>query len=403
MINSERIKQRFIMLAQIDSVSKEEADIAAKLKDILTGIGAEVNMDNAGEKIGGNCGNLIAKFEGNKAVPPIMLSGHMDTVEPGRGVKVTFKDGIFRSDGTTILGSDDKSALAIILEVMDVIRENNLPCPPVEVVFTVCEEIGLWGAKHFDLSMIESKIGYILDSTDTEGIVTRAPHANRFIIKVHGKDAHAGASPEKGINAISLASKAIAQLELGRIDHETTCNIGKIQGGKATNIVPDLVTIHGEVRSHDKQKLESVTETILTTFHNVISSYKNSDCNIKSAYEKQKCNKIFANDLPKLEIELEHDFPATNIPDNHPVVMLARQAAANLGKEMSSKTIGGGADANIFFGKGVVTGVLGTGMTDVHTVRESIKLEDMENTTRLLIEILRIHALGIMGTEGVVK
>ncbi|MBF0211004.1 MAG: M20/M25/M40 family metallo-hydrolase [Desulfamplus sp.] len=379
MINKDRIIKRFTMLAQIDSVSKEEAQIAAELKKILTDMGGEVIMDSAGEKIGGNCGNIIAKFKGNRQVEPIMLSGHMDTVEPGRGVKVQFKDGVFTSDGTTILGSDDKSALAIILEVIDVIRENNLPCPPIEVVFTVCEEIGLWGAKHFDLSMIESKIGYILDSTDTEGIVTRAPSANRFIVKIYGKDAHAGAAPEKGINAILVASKAIAKLELGRIDSETTCNIGKIEGGKATNIVPDLVTIHGEARSHDEKKLQSLTDNILNTFYITAEDFR-----------KELNNK----ELPKVEIELEHDFPATNIPEDHHVVLLARQAAKNLGKEMRAKTIGGGADANIFFGKGVVTGVLGTGMTDVHTVRESIKLEDMVNTTSLLVEILKIHALG---------
>ncbi|MGD9731343.1 MAG: M20/M25/M40 family metallo-hydrolase [Desulfamplus sp.] len=399
MINSNRIKERFTMLAQIDSISKEEAQIASKLKEILTEMGAEVTMDNAAAKVNGNCGNLVAKFKGNSPVSSIMLSGHMDTVEPGRGVKVIFTDGVFTSDGTTILGSDDKSAIAIILEVMDVVRENNLPCPPVEVVLTVCEEIGLWGAKHFDLGMLESKIGYILDSTDTEGIVTQAPAANRFVIKVYGKDAHAGAHPENGINAISVASKAIAKLELGRIDHETTCNIGKIQGGKATNIVPDLVTIHGEARSHDEKKLKRVTENIINTFYSVAQSYKADIFSQKGSYSKSADDKSSINDLPKVELELEQDFPSTDIPDDHVVVRLARKAAKNLGKEMESKRIGGGADANIFFGKGLVTGVLGTGMTDVHTVRESVKLEDMENTTRLLIEILRIHALGILDTN----
>lgn len=399
MINSNRIKERFTMLAQIDSISKEEAQIASKLKEILTEMGAEVTMDNAAAKVNGNCGNLVAKFKGNSPVSSIMLSGHMDTVEPGRGVKVIFTDGVFTSDGTTILGSDDKSAIAIILEVMDVVRENNLPCPPVEVVLTVCEEIGLWGAKHFDLGMLESKIGYILDSTDTEGIVTQAPAANRFVIKVYGKDAHAGAHPENGINAISVASKAIAKLELGRIDHETTCNIGKIQGGKATNIVPDLVTIHGEARSHDEKKLKRVTENIINTFYSVAQSYKADIFSQKSSCSKSADDKSSINDLPKVEVELEQDFPSTNISDDHVVVRLARKAAKNLGKEMESKRIGGGADANIFFGKGLVTGVLGTGMTDVHTVRESVKLEDMENTTRLLIEILRIHALGILDTN----
>ncbi|SLM30314.1 PepT [Desulfamplus magnetovallimortis] len=378
MINSDRIIERFTKFAQIDSVSKEEAEIAQLLKKILKEMGAEVFMDNAAESVGGNCGNLVARFKGNTDVAPVLLSGHMDTVEPGRGVKVQFKDGVFRSDGTTILGSDDKSALVIILEVMDVILENNLPYPPVEIVFTVCEEIGLLGAKNFDLSLINAKIGYILDSTDTEGIVTRAPSAKHFTINVHGKDAHAGASPEKGINAIAVAAKAISQLELGRIDFETTCNIGKIQGGKATNIVPDLVTLHGEARSHDEAKLERVTQNVCDVFNKTVEMLR-----------KEK------NDLlPKVDIDIKEDFPATYIADNHVVVTLAQRAAANLGKKLECKAIGGGADANIFFGKGVVTGVLGTGMTDVHTVRESITLKDMENSVRLILEILKLHASG---------
>ena len=423
MINNNRIIERFTMLAQIDSVSREEAQIADKLKEILTGMGADVFLDSAGEKVGGNSGNLIAKFKGSTESEPILLSGHMDTVEPGRGVKVQFKNGVFRSDGTTILGSDDKSALVIILEVMDVILENNLPYPPIEIVFTICEEVGLLGAKHFDLSMIDARTGYILDSTDPEGIVTRAPSANHFTIKVHGKDAHAGAFPEKGINAISVAARAISQLELGRIDHETTCNLGKIEGGKATNIVPDLVTIHGEARSHDKAKLKAVTETIFNAFHNAVETFRkekpkqnqkqNYNQNQKRNHnQKQKQNKnqnvnedanedTNENQLPRVEIEFENDFPATHIPDDHIVVKLAKSAARNLGtgKVLVSKTSGGGADANIFFGKGVVTGVLGTGMTDVHTVRESIKLEDMENTARLLLEILKIHAAGTLEDE----
>jgi len=377
MINSQRLSDNFTRFVQIDSVSREEGEIATLLKAMLEERGGSVFMDNAGEVIGGNCGNLVAKFKGTVDADPLLISGHMDTVEPGRGVKVVFEEGVFKSDGTTILGSDDKSALAIIFEVLDVIQENNLPHPPMEVVFTVAEEVGLLGAKAFDLSMIESKIGYILDSTDMDGIVTRAPAANRFTVKIHGKDAHAGASPENGINAISVASKAISRLQLGRIDDETTCNIGLIKGGKATNIVPDLVTVHGEARSHDEKKLKKVTETILSTFQDTAHGLrKNND------------------DLPRVEVELEQDFPATHVPDDHIVVQLACRAGKNMGRQIALKTIGGGADANIFFGKGVVTGVLCTGMTDVHTVRESIKLEDMVGTTDLLLEIIRIHSAG---------
>lgn len=378
MINSERLSERFTTLAQIDSISREEAEVAELIKSILEDMGASVFMDDAGEKVGGNCGNLVAKFKGTVDAEPILLCGHMDTVEPGRGVRVVFDQGTFRSDGTTILGSDDKSALAIILEVMDVILENNLPYPPIEIVFTVCEEIGLLGAKNFDLSQLNAKIGYILDSTELEGIVTRAPAANHFNIRVHGKDAHAGAVPENGINAISVASHAISGLELGRLDAETTCNIGLIQGGKATNVVPDLVSVHGEARSHDGKKLDKVTENVVAAFHDAADHFR------KNPQDK----------LPWVEIEVEQDFPATHIAEDHPVVRLARKACENLGGNLESKTIGGGADANIFFGQGLVTGVLGTGMTDVHTVRESVKLGDMEKITRLLLEIIRIHPGG---------
>ncbi len=377
MINIERLSRRFSQLAEIDSISREEGEISAVLADMLRKMGAEIFFDNAGEQLGGETGNLVAKFKGTVDADPIFLSGHMDTVEPGRGVKVVFKDGVFRSDGTTILGSDDKSALAIILEVMDILLEHRLPYPPIEIVFTICEEIGLVGAKHFDFSLMDSKLGYILDSTDTQGIVTRAPAANKITIKVHGRDAHAGASPENGINAISVASRAISELDMGRIDHETTCNIGIINGGKATNIVPSLVSMEGEARSHDEAKLKAVTDTIIATFHDAAELFRAD-----------------GDDLPKIGVELSQDFPATNIPEEHAVVRLAKQAAGNLGKNMETKTIGGGADANIFFGKGIIAGVLGTGMTDVHTVRESVKLSDMENTVHMLLEIIRIYANG---------
>ncbi len=377
MIDAKRLGDLFTKFAQIDSESRHEALIAGELETILTGMGATVVFDDAAQKVGGDCGNLVAKFKGNVDAEPIFLSGHMDTVVPGKGVKVQFKDGIFSSDGTTILGSDDKSALAIIIEVMQVIAENNLPCPPVEIVFTVCEEIGLMGAKEIDLSLMDSKFGYILDSTDTEGIVTRAPSANKITAKVYGRAAHAGAAPEKGISAIYAASKAISQLKLGRIDAETTCNLGLISGGMATNIIPEYVEILGEGRSHDVEMLEKVTQNIVTTFEETAASLR-----------------VEGEDLPRVEIEIEQDFPNTNIPEDHIAITLARKAADKLGRPLESKTIGGGADANIFFGKGIVAGVLGTGMTDVHTLKESVALKDMVNTAELTLEILQIHAAG---------
>ena len=206
MINRERLIDTFRFLVGIDSVSRQEGDIAKELKKILESMGAETVFDGAGKMTGSNTGNLIARFKGNKKVPPLLLNAHMDTVEPGRGVVPVLKDGIFTSDGTTILGADDKSAIAVLIEVMTVLKENNMPYGPIEMVLTICEEIGLMGAKHLDMSLITAKYGYALDSTDTEGIITRAPSANKLEFKVYGRDAHAGAAPEKGINAI-LACK----------------------------------------------------------------------------------------------------------------------------------------------------------------------------------------------------
>jgi tripeptide aminopeptidase len=377
MVDRKRLAETFKFLVRIDSVSKEEGVIANEIKKMLESMGAETFVDSAGDKIGGNSGNLIATFKGNTQAPPLLLNAHMDTVEPGRGVTAVLENGTFTSDGTTILGADDKSAIAILLETLTILKENDLPYGPLELVFTVCEEIGLQGAKHLDLSAVTAKYGFALDATDTEGIVTRAPSANHLEFTVHGKDAHAGAAPEKGINAISLASKAIAKLELGRIDRETTCNIGIIEGGIATNIVPNLVKVKGEVRSHDDEKLDNITNKIVFSFTEAIENYKKMNAN---------------DELPRVEINIKKDFPRTHIPDDHPVIKLATQAAENLGRKMKTKTTGGGADANIFFEKGIFTGVLGTGMRDMHTVRESVKLDDMVRTTELLLEIIRLHS-----------
>lgn len=378
MINSGRLAEMFKTLVEVDSVSGHEGEIAKKLATILQSLGAEIFFDNAGAKTGSNTGNLIAKVKGNREVRPLLLNAHMDTVAPGNGVQIIFEDGTFRSDGTTILGADDKSAIAILVEALQVVKENDLPHGPLEIVLTVCEETGLQGAKNLDYSFISAPYGFALDATDTEGIITRAPGANHLEFKVHGKDAHAGAAPEKGINAIWLAGKAIAELQIGRIDRETTCNIGVIEGGTATNIVPKLVTIKGEVRSHDEKKLQVVTDSIVNSFREAVDGYLPTH----------------DEGTPQLDVLVERDFSRTHIPDDHPVVKLAIKAAKNLGRKMITKSTGGGADANIFFEKGIMTGVLGTGMRDMHTVRESIGLSEMIQTAELVIEIIRLHAMG---------
>jgi tripeptide aminopeptidase len=379
MIDRNRLAETFQSLVSIDSVSREEGRLARVLAKSLAKLGAETRFDTAGENVGGDTGNLVARLKGNASPPPLLLSAHMDTVEPGKGVRAVLQDGVFTSDGTTILGADDKSALAIILETLHVLKEDRIVHGPLEIVLTICEEVGLLGAKHLDYDLLTATYGYVLDATDTDGIVTRAPAANRLELVVHGKASHAGSAPEKGINAIWLTGQAIGGLSLGRVDRETTCNIGIIEGGIATNIVPDKVIVKGEVRSHDPNKLQAVTDTIVSAFQKAVD-----DCRVETYHEER----------PRLEVNVERDFPATHIPENHPVVALARQAAANLGRNMICKLSGGGADANIFFEKGIFTGVLGTGMKDVHTVGESVALDDMVKSVELLLEIIRLQAAG---------
>jgi len=378
MINRDRLAETFKCLAEIDSVSMSEAAICSEIRQRLDSLGAKTVIDNSASQTGSDTGNLIAFFEGcNSAAAPLLLNAHMDTVEPGCGIKAVLQDGVFTSAGETILGADDKSAIAILLETMNVLKENRLNHGPLELVFTTCEEIGLLGALHFDPDQIQATMGYALDASDVNGIITRAPSARWFEFKIHGKSAHAGAAPEKGINAITIASKAIASLEIGRIDRETTTNIGVIKGGLAANIVPDLVTVTGEVRSHDSLKLRQYADSMVNAFEDAVKTAKETGDD---------------SELPYLTVDTISEFPGTKIPDNHPVVLLAMDAAKNLGRSMKIKSSGGCADANIFFQKGLAMGVLGTGMRKMHTTRETVGLDDMVAGCHLLIEIIQLHS-----------
>lgn len=376
MIHQQRLIDTFTRLASIDSISRGEAQLSREIQQMISPMAHEIIRDRADLKINGNTGNLIVKVKGDERVDPLLINAHMDTVEPGRGVKPKFSDGVFTSDGTTVLGADDKSAIAIIIETLQILHENHLPHGPLEIVFTVAEEIGLLGAKSLDFDLISAKYGFALDTADTESIIVQAPTAARFEIRVHGRDAHAGADPEKGINAIWLAGRAISGLRLGRVDDETTSNIGVIEARGATNIVPNLASIQGEARSHDERKLEQVVSGIISAFEDVAAEYRRANG---------------SGDLPRVEADIEQEFPRTFIPESHPVVRLVRRAAKNLGRTITPRKTGGGSDANIFFGRGIVTGVIGTGMQEIHTVRESIRLADMEKSVRLLLEIISLH------------
>ena len=377
MINADRLAVTFENLVAVDSVSRSEGNFAALLQKRFESLGAETTMDNAGTAAGSDSGNLIVRLPGRNNVSPLLFTAHMDTVEPGSDITATFSDGQFTSQGNTILGADDKSAIAILIEAVTILKEQNLKHGPLELVFTICEEIGLLGARHLEFEKLKAPFGYALDATDTDGLITQAPSANHFKVTVHGREAHAGSSPEKGVNAIVLASKAIANLPIGRIDQETTCNIGRFEGGLATNIVAPTATVTGEIRSHSDEKLEALTDQFTAAFHAAVGEVVDLQPELDPA---------------RVDVHIERSFTRTAIPDDHPMVDLARRAAANLKRAMRIKKSGGGSDANIFFEHGVMVGVLGTGMRDVHTTRENVLLADMVKATELVLEIIRLHA-----------
>jgi tripeptide aminopeptidase len=268
LINQSRLVQTFLELVAIDSPSGQEEAIGANLMQRFAALGGEAARDKHG--------NVIARWPGN-GDDWLMLSAHMDTVGKDTGIRPAIRDGIIYSDGTTILGGDDKSGIAAILEVLVSLAEDKLNHPPLEVVISVGEEVGLQGAKWLDKSQLRARRGYVLDSGGAIGsIVVSAPSQDSLRVVVHGKKAHAGSEPENGINAIRVASEAIAAMPLGRIDFETTANIGVIEGGTATNIVPDEVKVRGEARSRDGAKLAAQTAVMVRAFEEAAARHGTS-------------------------------------------------------------------------------------------------------------------------------
>ncbi len=369
MINVERLSRFFLELAHIESPSRREGKVAAYLQEKFEALGARCVFDDSAPRTGSEVGNLIVKYPANSR-PLLFMAAHMDTVEPTKNPRICLENGVFRSDGRTICGADDKSALAIFLEILHVLQERKLPVP-LEFVITTCEEIGLLGAKHLDYRLVEAPFGYALDSEDPGEIINRAPEAIRFHIKVVGLAAHAGLNPEAGINAITLAGKALSRVKLGRLDHETTANIGLIRGGTATNIVPEEVELWGEVRSHSHEKLEEAWTNLRSTFEMVIQ-------------EERKPGR----ERPEVHFSREQDYPLMQVPEDHEVVKLALRAASRLGFSVRLTATGGGSDANIFNGQGLPCVILGTGMRRVHSTEEYLPLKDLVQACKLSLQIV---------------
>lgn len=368
MVNQKRLVTEFLEMVKIDSPSGQERAMANVLKMKLEQLGCQVYEDNAGGQVGATAGNIIATLPGQGGGPMLMFSAHMDTVEPGRGIEPVINGDIITSAGDTVLGGDDKGGIAAILEAIRVVQEQDISHSGIEIVFTIWEEGGLRGAKSLDYGKIKSKFAYVLDSDGDPGtIIITAPTQNSIIATIKGKAAHAGQCPEDGINAIQVAAQAISEMKLGRIDHETTANIGIIKGGQATNIVPDSTYIAGEARSLDPDKLQAQTEHM---------------CNIL----RQHTSATGA----ELLLEVEEQYQVINLHSDHPVVQFAVTAAKNLGLKPTLGSTGGGSDANIFNGQGLACANLGIGMNKVHTVEENIKISDLCKVAELVVEIIKV-------------
>jgi tripeptide aminopeptidase len=295
-------------------------------------------------------------------------------VKPGLGVKASITAGRIHTDGTTVLGGDDKSGLAEIVMGIKDVMESGEEHAPIEVLVTVSEEVGLLGAKHFDKSKLRAAFGYALDAHRVGDLVVGAPAQNSIRMVITGKEAHAGVEPEKGINAIRVAAEAVAAMPLGRIDNETTCNVGIISGGKATNIVPNCVELKGEARSHNPQKLEQVTANIRHAAESAVQRHK---------YEFGAAS---------LEWESKQEYASFRISDSEVVVQLALDALKDLGIRAEVTVGGGGSDANIINAAGLPMIICGTGMNKVHTVAEDIETEELKRGAAFVAALIRRYS-----------
>lgn len=370
-IQKDRMIDSFLEMIAIDSVSGHEASYRDYLLAKFNELGFSGIEDDAGSRLNGDSGNLLFKLPGTINRSPLLLSAHMDTVVPGHGIQgelVQF-DGhqIIRSAGETILAGDDKAGVAALLEAIRVIIENGFDYPPLEILFTVSEEQGLLGIKNFDFSQVRSSLGYVLDSGGDPGtIVVQSPCQNEIEYRVRGIAAHAGMNPEEGRNAIQMMAQALAKMPCGRIDPDTTCNFGIIEGGLARNIVAPFCRVKGEARSLERSKLDQLTAKLVQVFTEEVTAQGGQ---------------------PEVDVVLL--YPEAALQADEEVVRLAVQAAEKIGVTARLESTGGGSDASIINGAGIRCANLGIGMKKVHTVDEYIEVEDLIADAAWIISIIR--------------
>ncbi len=357
---SQRMIEQFMKMVTIPSESGNEAEFIAYLEKELQNLGAEALVDSYG--------NLIARLpaKGSTASKPILLSCHADTVKPGIGIQPVLDDGVIRSQGETILGADDKAGIAEMLEALRTAPVR----PPIEIAISRQEEVGLHGVKNMDFSKINAKTGFLLDNDTLDTIVIGGPSYFAIDVEVTGRAAHAGMEPEKGINAIQAAARAISALRLGRLDHETTANVGVIEGGIIRNGVPEKAKFLAECRSLNHDKAAALAREMEKTIYNEVKKYG-----------------------AKVGITVNNLCKAVAIAEDAGTVQIAKQALNSVGIQARTTFITGFTDASIYNNQGIEMAVVGIGAQLEHSCQEHIRVADMEKAVLMLVEIMRLCAV----------
>ena len=356
---SERMIKQFMDMVQIDSESGNEARFIDYLVGEFKKLGAEVSKDSYG--------NLIAKLYAKncKGKDTVLLSCHADTVKPGKGIEPVLKDGVIRSKGDTILGADDKAGIAELLEALRIAEIY----PPIEVAISRQEEVGIIGVKNLDFNRLKAKKGFLLDNDTLETIVIGGPSYFAIDVNIKGRSAHAGMEPEKGISAILAASKAICAIKLGRLDHETTANVGVINGGMIRNGVPESVTFLAECRSLNHQKGEKLAQDMEKIIREEVESIGAT-----------------------VDIKVDNLCKAVDIPEDSWTVEISKKALKKVGINAKTTFITGFTDASIYNNRNIEMAVVGIGARLEHSCDEHIYIADMDKALAMIVEILRLSA-----------
>jgi len=366
MVNKERMLNTFMEYVRIDSETKNEKAIGERIIKNLKDLGLKTHTDGSGKKLNSNGNNIYCFIPGTSDSESMLFSAHMDTVVPGVGIEPYIDGEYVKSRGNTILGGDDKAGVVAILEAVRTLKESNLPHRPIEIVFSICEEGGINGAKEVEFSKLKSKAGVILDSGGSPGeIIVEAPGQTKVFAKVIGKAAHAGAHPENGVSAIMVAAEAVSEMKLLRVDQETTANIGTFKAEGPTNIVSPLVEIIAEARSRSTEKLNKQTENIVECL-------------------KKSCKKYGA----ELEYSIENTYYSYVIDPEDEHLKEVSATCESLGIPVENVLSGGGSDANIYNLNGIKALNIGVGIDLAHTIDERLNISDFVNASEVVLKLM---------------